>query len=253
MRRKLFSNILILAATTLMSAAVSCQQDDTLQYNNVTMGNVVDGTFISDQGNIFNIVEQSFEFRLDTMKRALVVCDVLCRTEGTENEYDVRLKDASPVLTKDLLASGSITEEDALVKDPVHIKEIWYSGGYLNMYITFPIKQGSQSPHLINLVTDDSKTSGSSYSLELRHNGFGEIWSEKNDDLILAGAYVSFSLGKAISGDSAHVTLNWRWHKPVGNGWSLEVVDNKIEFDWKRESFEQAPLSLASKSVSDIM
>ena len=251
--RKIFRNIIILAATAILPSAVSCQQDDTLQYNNVTMGNVVDGTFISDQGNIFNVVEQSFEFRLDTMKRALVVCDVLSRREGTENEYDIRLKDASPVLTKELLTASTITAEDALVKDPVHIKEIWYSGGYLNMYITFPIKHDSQSPHLINLVTDDSKTSGNSYSLELRHNGFGEIWSEKDDDLILAGAYVSFSLGKAISGNSAYVTLNWRWHKPVGNGWSLEVIDNELEFDWERGSFEQAPLSLASKSVSEIM
>ena len=40
--------------------------------------------------------------------------------------------------------------------------------------------------------------------------------------------------------------------KAVGNGWSLEIVDNKLEFEWTRGSFEQAPLSLASKAA-DIM
>ena len=246
-------NIFIFAAMAILPAAVSCQEDDTLQYNNVTMGNVVAGTFISDQGNIFNVVEQNCTGKIDTMKRAIKVCDVLRKSEGTDGAYDIRLNMLNSVLTKSPLTMSEITDEDALVTDPVHIQEIWYSGGYLNMYVAIPIRNGSKNPHLINLVLDDSATSGNSYVFELRHNGFGEIWSELNSDFVLAGAYVSFSLGKAISGDSAHVTLNWRWHKPVGNGWSLEVVDNKIEFDWKRESFEQAPLSLASKSVSDIM
>ena len=247
--RKIFRNIIILAATAILPSAVSCQQDDTLQYNNVTMGNVVDGTFISDQGNIFNVVEQNFEFRLDTMKRALVVCDVLSRTEGTENEYDVRLKDASPVLIKELLTASTITAEDALVKDPVHIKEIWYSGGYLNMYITFPIKHGSQSPHLINLVTDDSKTSGNSYSLELRHNGFGEIWSEKDDDLILAGAYVSFQLSEIITDQSAELTLQWKQHVIDEMGWRAEVTDKSHKLTYSKDYFEHAPLTLKSKTV----
>ena len=48
--------IMILAAA---AALISCKQDETLMYNNMTMGNVIDGTFVSDQGNIFNIVERN--------------------------------------------------------------------------------------------------------------------------------------------------------------------------------------------------
>ena len=66
----------IYIAAILSFAAVSCQLDDTLYYNNLTMGNVVDGRFLSDQGNIFNIVEQNCGGNLSQEKRAIVLCDV---------------------------------------------------------------------------------------------------------------------------------------------------------------------------------
>ena len=54
---KITGKLIILAAAAVSFAAASCHKDDTLRYNNVTMGNVVAGTFISDQGNAFNVVE----------------------------------------------------------------------------------------------------------------------------------------------------------------------------------------------------
>ena len=55
MRR--FSAIITIAA--LLFAAASCKKDDTLRYNNVTMGNIEGETIVSDQGNIFNIIENA--------------------------------------------------------------------------------------------------------------------------------------------------------------------------------------------------
>ncbi len=246
-------NFLIFAATALLPAAVSCQQDDTLQYNNVTMGNVVEGTFISDQGNIFNVVEQDCIGKIDTMKRAIVVCDVLRKTEGEENTYDIRLTGMSSVLAKEPVILSDITDEDIMVTDPVHIREIWYSGGYLNMYLIFPFDHTVTRPHLINLVLDDTLSSGQDYTFELRHNAFGEVWSEEEETLPLGGAYVSFPIGKVIPGDSAQVTLKWKWHKEVNFGYTLETVDNEMKFEWKRTAFEQTPLSLATKTVTEIM
>ena len=240
------------ASAALTFAAASCQQDDTLRYNNITMGNVTAGSFISDQGNTFNVVEHNCTEKIDTMKRVLVVCDVLRKTEDKENEYDIRLNMAKPVLTKSPLVMSEITDEEAMVTDPIQIKELWYSGGYLNMFIMIPVESGSKGRHLVNLVLDDKTSAGDSYTLELRHNGFGEVWSKDNPDYVLGGAYVSFPLGDMISGNSAKVTLLWKWHKAAGNGWSLEVVENKLEFEWKRGTFEQAPLSLVSKAA-DIM
>ena len=69
---KITGKLIILAAAAVSFAAASCHKDDTLRYNNVTMGNVVAGTFISDQGNAFNVVEQTCQGRLDTMKRVIL-------------------------------------------------------------------------------------------------------------------------------------------------------------------------------------
>lgn len=251
--KSIIRNCIWIAAVVSALAAASCQKDDTLRYGNVTMGNVVDGTFVSDQGNVFNVVEQTCRGKIDTMKRVIVSCDVLRMTDGKEGHYDVRLTSMSSVLTKDPVFLSEITDDDMLTKDPVHIKEMWQSGGYLNMYLVFPIEYGSRNPHMINLVLDDNAVSGNSYTFELRHNGFDEVWTEENKEYILAGAYVSFPVGNVISGDSAEVTLNWKWHKVVGSGYSLEVVDNTLEFNWTRDSFEQAPLSIETKTVTDIM
>lgn len=244
--KKITGRIMIMAAILIGFAASSCQMDDTLQYNNVTMGNVVDGTLVSDQGNIFNVVEQTCMGRLDTMSRVMVVCDVLKKTDGVADSYDVRLNRLTSVLDKDPIVATQITDEAQKVQDPVYVREMWYSAGYLNMYIMVPVKSGSKARHMINLVFDDAAASGSNYVFELRHNAFGEVWGEDGDDCVLAGAYVSFPIGKIIKGNEAHLTFNWKWHKAAGNAWSLEVVDNQLEFEWKRSAFEQAPLSLAS-------
>ena len=52
---------IFIAAIAAVSIVSSCQKDDTLQYNNATMGNIVDGRFVSDQGNIFNVVGRKSE------------------------------------------------------------------------------------------------------------------------------------------------------------------------------------------------
>lgn len=68
---------MIIAACAAAFSAVSCTKDNTIRYNNATMGNIVNGTFISDQGNTFTIVDQTCPGKLDTMKRAFVICDIL--------------------------------------------------------------------------------------------------------------------------------------------------------------------------------
>ena len=72
--RRIKGIIICIIAAVFIS---SCKQDETLRYNNLTMGNIVNGTFVSDQGNIFNVVEKTCEGNLEEMERALVICDVL--------------------------------------------------------------------------------------------------------------------------------------------------------------------------------
>ena len=103
---------LALGITVLSLASVSCAKDDTLYYSNLTMGNIVDGKFISDQGNIFNIEEQECTGNLESLSRAMILCDVLKKTEGSENEYDIRLIDFVSVLEKDALTLETADAEE---------------------------------------------------------------------------------------------------------------------------------------------
>ena len=113
--KKITKAIIAIAAGITAFAAASCTKDDTIRYNNATMGNVVNGKFTSDQGNTFTIVDQTCPGKLDTMKRAFVICDILTQKTGTENEYEVRMNYISPVLTKDAIFTSSLTQE--LVND----------------------------------------------------------------------------------------------------------------------------------------
>lgn len=245
--KKITGKLIILAAAAFSFAAASCHKDDTLRYNNVTMGNVVAGTFISDQGNAFNVVEQTCQGRLDTMKRVILACDVLRLTEGSSDEYDVRLTQVNPVLDKTPVKLSEITDEAAKATDPIHIENIWHSGGYMNMQVIIPIPANSKNKHLLNLVLDDTASNEKSYIFELRHNGFGEVWTENATDYVLASGYVSFPIGKVISGNSAEIVLKWKSHKTVGNAWTLDIMDRKLNYNWTRDSFEQAPLEIKAK------
>ena len=244
---------LSLMAACIMAAA-SCQKDDTLYYNNLTMGNIVDGRFVSDQGNIFNVVEVACGGQLDTMKRAMVLCDILNVTAGgKENEYDVRLNSFSSVLTKDAVALADASGEEISVTDPIHIDQMWYSGGYLNMVIKFPAKAGSKTKHLINLVYEKDADGG--YVFNLRHNAFGEVLNEENSSSMdLAGAYVSFPISKIITENKAKISVKWNWYESVGTGWLFTNEKEYVgEYDWERTGYEQVPQTLSARSLGDIL
>ena len=227
-------------AALLSFAAVSCQLDDTLYYNNLTMGNIVDGKFISDQGNTFTIVEQNCPGILANEKRAIVLCDVLNETQGASNAYDVRLNQFASVLEKEAVEASEATEE-ILVQNPIQITELWFSGGYINMQIRTHVKKESSQKHLINLVY--SKSDDGKYTITLHHNGYDEVYSEETANVLeISGpGYVSFPLS-FITEDEATFIFNWKWYESPGIGYDFtKVKDNSFEYKWKREGFEQVP------------
>lgn len=226
-----------IAFMILALAAVSCQKDDTLAYNNMTMGNIVDGRFVSDQGNIFNIVDQRCTGSLGEVSRAMVLCDVLNATKGAENEYDIRLTSFAPVLTKDAVPQENAVEGEIAVEDNIHIEQLWFAGGYMNMLIKYPAKTGSTQKHLVNLVY--SRDEDGKYVMTLRHNAFGEVWSEgEASQMLLAGAYVSFPVADLFAGDTASIVLGWKWYEAAGYDWNYHSEkEYSFEYNWKREGF----------------
>lgn len=244
--KKIFYSLLIIAAFA------SCKKDDTLRYNNITMGNIDGETIISDQGNRFNIVESLYKVELDNYKRVLISCDVL--SETSENTYDVKLNDIMRVLEKDVKTMDDSTEEEDLnINDPIMIKDVWYSGGYLNLIIEFFYKEGSANPHFINLLHEIS--GDGKHIFTLRHNALGELPYEKlaDETYYLTGGYVSFPISRVIEGNSADIVLNWKSYKISPDGQALaDTLDVTKEYKWTRGGYEHAPRSTDVKSSIEL-
>ena len=242
--------IIFIVAGIAALAATSCDKDNTLRYNNFTMGNIVDGKFVSDQGNTFNIVEQTCEGRLDTLKRAFTICDILSST-GT-NEYDVRLNYITSVLTKAPLLSSEIEDMSEMANDPALLSDLWISGGYINLYITVPIKIGSDTKHMINLILDETAKEDGTYTFTLRHDASGEILKEgQNTNMVLAAGYVSFPVSHLIKEDQAKIRIKWYSYRMASpNMISSQTENYSTERLYKKDSFEQVPSTTYNNSMT---
>lgn len=260
----------LLAACSLLFA--SCKKDNTLMYGNVTLGNFVEGKFISDQGNEFTIVENNTGKTFEGIERALMQCDVLNKTEGVENGYDVRVSYVSSVLTKAPVSiEDAAADPEKVVEDPITIDYAWVSGGYLNVYILFEIQYSPKledSKHMINLVYNPSEVGTGKYAFTLRHNSYGETLASKEDseeesndenqtqtmssDMIqwgIAGGYVSFQISDLITEKEAELTINWSEHaKDELNNWLSEVTAKTATLNYNKNNFEQAPLTLKANT-----
>lgn len=268
--------IALISVFILCAGAVSCKKDSTLQYNNLTMGNVTEGLFTSDQGNIFNVVEQDRACygRLDTMKRAIILCDVLNKTTGgLENEYDVRLTAMSPVRVKDIILDGKVeditpnakensgesteegtdegTDQNVYREDPVTISQVWISGGYINMYVKLPYKQSSKTIHEINLIKIETKDG---YAFRLVHNANGETMTDSTMyDFVEGGSYFSFPISSIITEEEARVRFEWKWYRVLGTSIDLNSTDfYYTEFVYKK-GYEHIPSGLSLASTARAM
>lgn len=238
MKRFTKAVILIILAT---AAAFSCKKDDTLRYNNATMGIFEGDVIISDQGNTFDIVEKDSRINLNRLvnKRVMIICDVL--KETATDRYDIRLKSADSVLVKPCVKKSELTENSAenSANDPIIIKTIWYSGGYLNMWVEFARKPGSSTVHYVHLVNDDTVTENGKYTFTFLHDAKGETPSEDDKEYSSAFSYVSFPIADLIKEDEVSVTIKWKSHKFTGSGYSLtETEEISNDYTLERGGFE---------------
>ena len=281
--------IRIAAALAAFMIMASCAKDDTIRYNNITLGNFVGDKFVSDQGNEFTIVENMTGEKFDGIKRAIMQCDVLRKVQGTENGYEVRVHYVGEVLTKSPVETAvAAADPEKIVEDPIKIEDAWISGGYLNMYVMFEVQafpQKEDSKHMVNLVFTESEVGSGKYNLTLRHNSFGETLAPAEDDsedengtegseggdnsededpeassqmsvkatdLIqwgLSGAYVCFQLSDLIQEQSAQINLIWKEHVIIDNMRMTETHERKATLTYSKDNFEQAPLELNSKTA----
>lgn len=250
---KKITKAIIIAVCAAALSAVSCTKDTTIRYNNATMGNVVNGIFTSDQGNIFTIVDQTCPGKLDTMKRAFVICDILSQKTGTEKEYEVRMNYISSVLTKEAIYTSSLTKE--MVNDPIVLHDYWVSGGYLNIYFSVPVVSDSNVKHYINFEYDDTTQADGTYTIFIRHDGTGEVFNESNEGKIqLAYAYASVPVASIIKENNAKIVVKWLSHRIMGNTISLkETAEVVREVLYSKDAYQQVPAeAIASRATFEI-
>ena len=253
--KKTVKVIIAITASIAALAAASCTKDDTIRYNNATMGNIVNGKFTSDQGNIFNVAEQTYPGKLDTMKRAFVICDILSEIPNTKNEYEVRLNYVTPVLTKDAIYTSSLTEDNKLENDPIILQSCWLSGGYLNIYLAVPIVSDSKIKHSLYFEYDDTEKTEGTYTFHIRHDAAGEEFNDTNDDkIMLSYAYASVPVASIIKENNANVMIKWLSHRISGNTIMLnESIEQKLEAKYTKDSFQQVPAeATASRAAFEL-
>lgn len=116
------------------------------------------------------------------------ILDEDLNTDGTVNQYLVKVNDIQSVLMKGVL---NITEEnaDSIGADPIIVQEYWMTDSLLNFKLKY---WGYNHTHFLNLVQDstDLTTGDGMFKLQLRHNA--------NDDntAVPYTAFVSFSLNR---------------------------------------------------------
>lgn len=247
--------IRIAAALAAFMIMASCAKDDTIRYNNITLGNFVGDKFVSDQGNEFTIVENMTGEKFDGLKRAIMQCDVLRKVQGTENGYEVRVHYVSKVLTKSPVETAVADDDpEKIVEDPIRIEDVWISGGYLNMYVMFEIQtypQVENREHMVNLVFTESEKGTGKYTMTFRHNAYGDTLSAESEEgkqWGLTGAYVCFQISDIIQENKAEITLKWKEHVISGYNWLAETHERTVSISYSKDYFEQAPLNLKSKT-----
>ncbi len=246
MRRRFF---IALAAAITVFSAISCDKDSTLRYNNVTMGNVVDGTYITDQGNKFNIVDQTCTGNITDYKRVFTICDVL-KSSGAEKEYDVRLNFMLKVLEKEAKAVSSIENIETYMNDPLRVGNVWISGGYINFIIYAPFDKtkfvdgqlADENKHEINLLYEKVEDV---YKFNIRQDAKGDILElgEENPDMEWYNSYVSFPVTSIITEEDAKISIEWNNYviSEISGEITGATAPEIIEGDYKKSSYEHLP------------
>lgn len=232
------------AAAAVMAASLSCSKDDTVIFNDVTMGTLSgNAEILTDGGNIYNIVDGKTVEGIDPGTRVFVTCDILGRDGEAADRYNVRLNSV------EVPVSGLTVESaDADLSgwtDAISVSDAWISAGYLNLYCVWIGRRDSSAEHGIMLVHDSAAADTVRFSLV--HDAKGEGFYEDTavpSDLKTIYKTATFPVGKYISGENVTVKLSWTWHKTGGQYIYPETEPFSIVYDLTRPA---SPPALPTK------
>ena len=218
---------LLLSCIAAAALLTGCIKETFLITNDQTMGNIIDGRFLSDQGIWYDVTDEvnpGDTKKLLSESRALVLCDILQNTtvSGGEMSYNILLKefvhvDVAPVVTE-------VPQEEA----PVLVDLVWASGAYLNFRLIYLTPETPKQEHSFSVVVEKAPTDLQEMVLHIYHNAGGEYYGA-----LLGGgesdkttykqqvAFVSVLILPYYQSDTAintHYTVKYAWHKKAEDG-----------------------------------
>lgn len=218
------------AAAALLSLSSCDLGDDVLAYSQTEICSIVDGRLLTDNGYYFNIVrnQSASGTAVTSLRRALVLCDILNYTEGKTDEFDINLKDFAEVSIDDVIKESE-ADEEALGDDAAAVHSAWLSKDYLNIDASYTAFTSSTVKHDIALVLDDLKSNADTVYLSLRHNAHGESFDDASltTGIDVIGQIFSYPVEQVIPDGTESIVLcfTWDWFKSV-NG--ILVKDREV-------------------------
>lgn len=213
----------ILAAAFCLTACFEDSGDDPLYTNFYGFADVsgldLTGARISirSEGIFFNVAEDKTDGAWRKEKRIFLQCDVLRQT--ADNTYDICLKQTRPVIEKDVIFKSQ-SSEDVYGNDAVSFDQDWgmdVQTRTINMACRYTALQKSTTPHTLNLVFDDSRSTTDTLFFELRHQGAGESYENtdyETTDFQVNGQYLTFDFSGTIPAGakgSIVISVEWDW------------------------------------------
>lgn len=216
--KKLISFATVVAS--LLSFSSCIEQDDVLAYSQTEICTVVDGRLLSDGGYYLNITQNQIPNAkpVTSFSRVVIYCDVLNKTEGKTDEFDINLIDAVEVKIDNVIRK-STADEEKLGDDAAGIHSAWFSKDFLNIDASYTAFASSTVKHDISLVLDDIKSNSDTVYLALRHNAHGESYDKTTlvSGVEVVGEYFSYPVGQVIPAgtESIVVSFTWDWFKSI--------------------------------------
>lgn len=236
MKKLLFGAI----ALFLAAGFVSCKDDDPTYY--YSYGTVVtpdpgngDMRIRKDAGAYLFV--EGWTGGLRVGDRVLVVYEVKGKlNSGGDNT--VKLRSIYWILTKDPLLRSELTVADnlALGNDGLLSVYPWLGGEYLNVYFSMYFSYYTPPvTHLINLVADDVDYDGTTITVTLRHNAYGEVpgyslyfnWFDGMASFNLVNLFADLDIPQA---SYPNIVLKWEQYMSPTSSYTSTVTKSLGKF-----------------------
>lgn len=216
---------MIAAALIGMTACNFNPEDEFIIYNDTELCSIVGGKILTDNNLTYEVVENLTDANLEEYNRAIITCDILKLNE--DGSYQIKLKSIIKIQTKDYIDAATLDEGSPLFGIPISLQSIWFSGGYLNVGFSFYYKEGSSTPHTIDLIAERPSEEGGKITLYLRHLAEGETVDNTDyNEYTLVASYISFKADDLFPANTTtEMEIKWNWFRDSDSPSDADVIE----------------------------